>query len=180
MQQEEHEQRVDPPQTNATSEATSFSSLEKQLEEEQRKAEEYLDLLRRTQADFINYKRRTGQEQTEERTVAQGTILGELLPALDDLGRALTAVPPELAQHPWVQGITLVARRLATTFEQMGVQQVGKAGEPFNPLWHEAIMSTPRPDVPEGTIVSVTRPGYALRERIIRPAQVVVAGPPTP
>lgn len=53
MQQEEHEQRVDPPQTNATCEATSFSSLEKQLEEEQRKAEEYLDLLRRTQADFI-------------------------------------------------------------------------------------------------------------------------------
>jgi molecular chaperone GrpE len=180
MQQKEQEQHTaDPPQTNATNEAVSSTSLEKQLEEEQQKAEEYLDLLRRTQADFINYKRRVGQEQSEERTAAQGTILGELLPVLDDLGRALTSVPPELAQHPWVQGITLVARRLATTLEQIGVQQVGKPGEPFNPRWHEALMTTPRPDVPEGTIISVTRPGYALRERIIRPAQVVVAGPPT-
>jgi molecular chaperone GrpE len=180
QQREQEQQSADPPQTTSTTEETPSSSLEKQLEEEQRKAEEYLDLLRRTQADFINYKRRVGQEQTEGRTVAQGTILGELLPVLDDLGRALTSVPPELAQHPWVQGITLVARRIATTLEQIGVQQVGKPGEPFNPLWHEAVMTTPRPGVPEGTIVSVTRPGYALRERIIRPAQVVVAGPPTP
>ncbi len=94
QQKEQEQQRADPPQTSATNEETPSSSLEKQLEEEQRKAEEYLDLLRRTQADFINYKRRIGQEQSEERAAAQGTILAELLPALDDLGRALTAVPP--------------------------------------------------------------------------------------
>jgi molecular chaperone GrpE len=180
MQQKEQEQpAADPPQSTSTDGGTPSTQLEQQLEEEQRKSEEYLDLLRRTQADFINYKRRVGQEQSEERTIAQGVLLSEILPVLDDLGRALTSVPPELAQHPWVQGITLVARRLATTFEQIGVQQVGKPGEPFNPLWHEALMTTPRSDVPEGTIVSVTRPGYAIRERIIRPAQVIVAGPPT-
>ena len=144
-------------------------------EEEGRKAEEYLEMLRRTLADFVNYKRRVAQEQVQERTAAQSAIIEQFLPVLDDLGRAIGGVPADLLQHPWVQGILLVSRRLGTTFEQLGIRQIGKTGEPFDPRWNEAIVTEVRQDVPAGTIVNVIRPGYILGERVIRPAQVVVA-----
>ncbi len=153
---------------------------EQRLPAEQLKTEECLDLLRRTQADFVNYRRRMSLEQAEGRIAAQIALLSRLLPVLDDLGRALGAVPPELAMHPWVQGLLLVERRLTTQLDQLGVRQIGTPGEPFDPRWHEAITTETRADVPEGTILRVALPGYVMGERVIRPAQVSVAVTPSP
>jgi molecular chaperone GrpE len=169
-----------PEHVGEPHDADASTQLQQQLAEEQQKAEEYLDLLRRTQADFVNYRRRVSQEQAEERIATQSELLSHLLPVLDDIGRALAVVPPDLATHPWVQGLLLVARRLTAQFEQLGVRQIGVCGEPFDPRWHEAIATEASVDVPEGTILRVVQPGYALGERIIRPAQVVVARPPSP
>ena len=160
------------------SQREQLAELHLKLESEQQKSEEYLDLLRRTQADFINYKRRTGQEQQEGRVAGQASVLEQLLPVLDDLGRALSSAPPEMANSPWVQGLLLVARRLMSTLESMGVRQIGRPGELFDPRLHEAVSILPNTGAAEGTIAQVTRPGYALGERIIRPAQVIVAGHP--
>ena len=170
---EQSEREVEP------NSATFSAQLEQQLTAEQQKVEECLDLLRRTQADFVNYRRRMSQEQAEVRIAAQSALLSQLLPVLDDLRRALEAAPPELATHSWVQGLFLVARRLTTLLDQLGVRQIGTAGELFNPHWHEAITTEERADVPEGTIVRVAQPGYAQGERVIRPAQVVVAQAPS-
>ncbi len=156
--------------------AEMTAELKTALVAEQAKSEEYLDMLRRTQADFINYKRSTGQEQNESRIVAQAAVLSQILPILDDLGRALQAAPPELRDNSWVQGILLVAKRLMSVLEQMGVRQIGQPGEKFDPRWHEAVSREARSDVPEGTILQVFRPGYVLGDRVIRPAQVAVAG----
>jgi molecular chaperone GrpE len=157
-------------------EAEMSAELKTALVAEQARSEEYLDMLRRTQADFINYKRRTGQEQNESRIVAQAAILSQILPILDDLGRALQAAPVELRDNSWVQGILLVSRRLMSVLEQLGVKQIGQPGEKFDPRWHEAVSQEARADVPEGTILQVFRPGYMLGDRVIRPAQVSVAG----
>src|SRR5258708_34001107 len=86
------------------------AQLEQKLAEEQQKPEEYLDLLRRTQADFINYRRRIKQEQDEVRTPAQMAVLQQLMPSLDDLGRALEAAPPDLVDYPWAQRRLLGAK----------------------------------------------------------------------
>lgn len=145
---------------------------------EQQKAEEYLDLLQRTQADFMNYRRRAGKEQAEGRVAAQSGLLSHLLPVLDDLELALRAAPAEMAHHPWVQGLFLVARRLQGQLDQLGVQRVGIPGEAFDPNKHEAVATEARADVPEGMIAHVVQPGYVLGERVIRPAQVSVAGTP--
>ncbi len=142
---------------------------------EQQSTEECMELLRRTQADFVNYRRRMSQEQAEGRITAQIALLSRLLPALDDLGRALGTAPPELATNPWGQGLLLVARRLTTLLDQLGVRQIGAPGEPFDPYLHEAISTEARSDVPEGTILRVAGPGYVLGDRVIRPAQVTVA-----
>jgi molecular chaperone GrpE len=153
--------------------------LEDQLAAETRKAEEYLNLLRRTQADFVNYRRRALQEQAEGRIAAQGALLSHLLPMLDDFDRALTAVPDDLANHPWVGGILLISKRLMTELEQLGVRQIGAPGQHFDPRWHEAIMTQERSDIADGSILTVARPGYVLGDRVIRPAQVIVAVAPS-
>ena len=176
-----NEQRQDtthPHQGDYPTNGTLPSQAEQQLAEEQRKADEYLDLLRRSQADFINYKRRASQEQGEARIGGQVEVLTQLLPVLDDLGRALRSTPSELNTTPWVQGLILVSKRLIAALEQLGVRQIGKPGDPFNPRWHEAVSLEMRNNVPEGTILTVTRPGYALGERILRPAQVIVSSAP--
>src|SRR5690349_7708639 len=153
-----------------------IAELELLLGAEQRKSEEYLDGLRRSQADFINYKRRSAQEQQEARVAAQAAVIERLLPVLDDLGRALDSAPAEFADQSWVEGILLVRRRLFSTLEQMGVRQVGKVGEAFDPNVHDALMTQSGTGSPMGTVVQVTRSGYVLGDRIIRPAQVIVAG----
>jgi len=174
------QETVEQPERESEPNATSVSTQgEQQLTAEQQKAEEYLDLLRRTQADFVNYRRRMSQEQAEGRLAAQSELLSYLLPVLDDLGRALNAIPSDLTTHPWVQGLFLMARRLTTLLDQLGVRRIGTPGEPFDPHQHEAITTETRADVPEGTILSVTQPGYTLGERVIRPAQVSVAGTPS-
>jgi molecular chaperone GrpE len=184
--QEQQEQRRpqqadERPERNAgQNSAADPAQVEQRLTAEQQETEECLDLLRRTQADFVNYRRRMSQEQVEVRIAAQSELLSRLVPVLDDLGRALGTAPPELTTHPWVQGVSLVERRLTTLLGQLGVRQIGAPGERFDPRWHEAITTEMRTDVPEGTILSVAQPGYVLGERVIRPAQVVVARAPSP
>ena len=175
------QQPVEQPEREGEPNSALISAQgEQRLPAEQLKTEECLDLLRRTQADFVNYRRRMSQEQAEGRIAAQIALLSRLLPVLDDLGRALGAIPSELATHPWVQGLLLVERRLTTLLDQLGVRQIGTPGESFDPRWHEAITTEARADVPEGTILQVAQPGYVLGERVIRPAQVVVARAPSP
>lgn len=157
------------------SEVESATEMQRQLEAQQARADECLNLLQRTQADFINYKRRTTQEQSERRITAQAAILAQILPALDDLRRALQSIPPELSDNSWVQGIQLVAKRLSDVLEQAGVRQIGQPGEKFDPHWHEAVSRETRSDMPEGSILQVYQPGYVLGDRIVRPAQVAVA-----
>jgi molecular chaperone GrpE len=158
----------------------SVAQLQQQLQDEHNKAEEYLDMLRRSQADFINYRRRTTQEQEENRASAQISVLQQILPVIDDLDRALTVVPPELKNNAWVQGVVLASRRIDSTLERLGVREIGKPGEPFDPHWMEALASEAKPGVPEGTILTVARPGFALGDRLIRPAQVIVATASSP
>lgn len=158
---------------------SGISEQQEQLFEAERKAQEYLNLLQRTQADFMNYRHRMSQRQEELRLTAQGELLNQLLPALDDFAKALETMPEEQASNPWEQGLSLVARRFLKALDQAGVHMLGTPGETFDPRLHDAIEKEVHPDVPEGTILQVFRPGYALKARVIRPAQVIVATSPT-
>jgi molecular chaperone GrpE len=146
-----------------------------QADELRRKAEAYLDLAQRAQADFQNYKRRTEQER--ERTIkdANADLLRQILPALDDLERALNQVPGELAEHTWTQGVSLVGQKLQRTLEQQGLTRIGAEGDEFDPHVHEAVAYEEHPEYGEGQIAQVYRPGYRLHDRVLRPAQVTVA-----
>jgi len=146
-----------------------------QAEEHRRKAEAYLDLAQRAQADFQNYKRRTAQELEQKTRDANSGLLTQLLPALDDLQLALANIPPELAEQSWPKGIELIGQKLGQILQRQGLEQIGSEGDRFDPHIHEAVAYEEHPVYDEGQVASVYRTGYRLNDRVLRPAQVVVA-----
>ncbi|MET9493428.1 nucleotide exchange factor GrpE [Streptomyces sp. NPDC006552] len=126
--------------------------------------------LQRLQAEYQNYRRRVERDRVQVKEIAVANLLTELLPVLDDVGRA--------REHgELVGGFKSVAESLETAAAKLGLQQFGKEGEPFDPTVHEALMHSYAPDVTETTCVAILQPGYRIGERTIRPARVAVAEP---
>ncbi|GGK97374.1 nucleotide exchange factor GrpE [Streptomyces flaveus] len=126
--------------------------------------------LQRLQAEYQNYRRRVERDRITVKEVAIANLLTELLPVLDDIGRARD-------HGELVGGFKSVAESLETVAAKLGLQQFGKEGEPFDPTIHEALMHSYAPDVTETTCVAILQPGYRFGERTIRPARVAVAEP---
>ena len=154
-----------------TIEVEDTESLQQALSEEKKKAEEYLANWQRAQADFINYKRRTEQERLELNRYANANLVLGLLPVLDDLERALEAVPPKLARNEWVEGIRLVERKFKASLEGQGVKPMEALGETFDPNYHEALRQDKGE---EGIVTEVFQKGYIMHDKLLRPARVVV------
>jgi len=153
------------------SEIEDIASLKQSLAEAKAKAEANLASWQRTQADFINYKRRTEQEKEEINQFAKATLILNLLPALDDLERAFAAIPPRLTKLSWVDGIRLIWSKLQTTLEAQGLSEIKATGEPFDPHFHEAVRQDKGK---EGIVIEEVQKGYKFYDKIIRPTKVVV------
>ena len=157
-------------------EIDELATLQQQLEATQAQADEYLDDLRRERAAFQNYKKRQENERAELRKMAVASLLNQILPALDDLQRALEAVPEDQSEQPWIAGILLIQRKLHTTLEAVGVVTVdAEPGQPFDPFIHEAVTYEEQEDRQEGEIIAVVQKGYKIGQRVLRPAMVRVA-----
>jgi molecular chaperone GrpE len=163
------------PTDGALSAEAQLEQARSETDEQRRKAEAYLDLAQRAQADFVNYKRRTAQELEQKVRDANAGLLTQLLPILDDLQRALANLPADLAEHPWPRGVAMIGQKLNHLLEQQGLEPIGGEGDRFDPHVHEAVAYEEHPTYDEGQIASVYRSGYRLRDRVLRPAQVVVA-----
>ncbi|MFC2045479.1 nucleotide exchange factor GrpE [Chloroflexota bacterium] len=145
--------------------------LKNALAEEKAKAESNLANWQRTQADFINYKRRSEQEREESARFANATLILSILPILDDLERAFSSIPPRLAKASWVDGVRLIDRKLRANLELQGVTEIKALGEPFDPNLHEAAMHS---NGEEGIVVGELQKGYRMHDRVIRPTKVIV------
>ena len=141
-------------------------------------AAKYLALAQRTQADFENYRKRASREAAAAQTRGVVKLAKELLPAVDDLDRALAAAQEvaDGADNPLVEGIKLVHADMVAALARVGIEGYSPMGEQFDPQHHEAVAQQPVPGAEPGTIVEVYQRGYALGDTVIRPARVVVAG----
>ena len=126
--------------------------------------------LQRLQAEYANYRKRVERDRVAVREQALASVLGELLPILDDIGRAREH--EELAG-----GFKSVAESLESATTKLGLTTYGEAGDPFDPNLHEALMHSYSADVTEPTCVRILQPGYKIGDRILRPARVAVAEP---
>jgi molecular chaperone GrpE len=133
------------------------------------------DRFLRLAADFDNYKKRAARERREYVTLANERLIGELLPILDDLERALNAAE-EHEEGQLEDGVRLVHRSLAGLLERYGVTPIETDGK-FDPHVHEALLSQPS-EAEEGSVIDVVQKGYKLGDRVVRPARVVVAAAP--
>jgi molecular chaperone GrpE len=147
-------------------------ALKRQLEQTESKLAESVDGWQRSVADFQNYKKRMERDNEMMYATMKGDIIKKVLPALDDLERALQNRPVEDA---WANGIELIARKLQGILDSEGVKRIEAQGAEFNPSFHEAISHEPAEDVASGHVIAVVQNGYMLGERVIRPALVRVA-----
>ncbi len=147
-------------------------ALINQLKEAEAKVIEYKDGWARSQAEFQNYKKRI--ERDNELTFAsmKGDIIKKVLPALDDLERALQNRP---ADDAWANGIELIARKLQNMLDNEGLKRIEAKGMAFDPTFHEAVTHEPSDEVESEYVIDVVQNGYMLGERVIRPALVRVA-----
>jgi molecular chaperone GrpE len=126
--------------------------------------------LQRLQAEYTNYRRRVERDRIAVREQAVAGALTELLPVLDDIGRARD-------HGELTGGFAKVAESLESACTKLGLSAFGQKGDPFDPTVHEALMHSYSPDVSEPTAIEVLQPGYRMGDRVLRPARVAVAEP---
>jgi molecular chaperone GrpE len=154
------------------------SDIDALLADTQRERDEYLDLAKRTKADFENFRKRMTAEVQASAARGKGELLREVVPVLDDLERAIQAAgldPEGDSEDGLAHGVLLVFRSLRDSLTRNGVEAVDPTGERFDPTAHEALSTVGADGVESGTVVEVLQKGYRLGDQLIRPARVVVS-----
>jgi molecular chaperone GrpE len=181
-----------PTEESAEEQAVS-DDLDRLLEEVRRERDEYLGLAQRAKADFENYRKRAAREATEAERRGKAALARELVPAIDNLERALRAegfdpasAPPadeaveEASDDPspreaLIRGVALVLDELQGTLERAGVESYDPLGERFDPSWHEALQTRSVDGTEAGVVVETLERGYRLDGQVLRAARVVVS-----
>lgn len=140
-----------------------------------KEAAEFKEGWLRERADFNNYKKRVEGQMKELRDNAVVDAMLNLLPIIDDFERAMANVPPEMTDHPWMNGVGGIHRKFQKTLEEKGVTVLDPVGQVFDPNQHEAVTTEESTDVESGHVIATLQKGYARGERILRPALVKIA-----
>src|SRR5687768_17051445 len=151
-----------------------------QIKAQAAKADEYWNQLLRMAADLDNYKKRAAREKQDAIKFANESLLGKLIPVLDNFEMALaaTATAPDGSAGSLQQGVNMIQQQLNQVLTEAGLDEINAAGQPFDPNCHEAVSQQESAEVPEGHVLQQLRKGYKLRERLLRPATVIVAKAP--
>lgn len=164
-----------PPADDASQVEGDLDAL---LADTQRERDEYLDLAKRTKADFENFRKRMTSEVLAAGARGKAEVLRDVVPVLDDLERAIQAAGLDAegdSEDGLSHGVLLVFRSLRDSLSRNGVETVDPKGEKFDPVVHEALSTVQAEGVESGTVVEVVQKGYRLGEQLIRPARVVVS-----
>ena len=169
------------PQDNPASAETAESIYVEAIGDLAKQRDEYYDLLLRKQAEFDNFRKRTEKNRFEARLQGQADLVLELLPVLDACAKGLevmSAADPGPALTPYLEGYRLLAEQMKVVLEKFQVTTAPGVGSQFDPRVHEAVLREFTREHEEGTVIEEYRPGYLIRDKLLRAAQVKVAMPP--
>lgn len=172
------EERIDAIDTSPSALMEQLFEWQARAETAEAETESIRSQWQRTAADFANYKRRSEEDRFRELGLASEGLLRKVLGVADDLARALEHVPPDQQDSSWVEGVTAIERKVAALLVAEGVKPIEAVGQPFDPRQHEAVSMEPTSDVPEGIVTRELQRGYQIRDRVLRPALVVVSTSP--
>ncbi len=167
-----------PPAGDSAEKDSPDSAVEHDLDELLSQRDEYLDLAKRTKADFENYRKRMSAEVQAAAGRGKAEVIREVVPVLDDLERAIQAAgldPEGDSEDALAHGVLLVFRSLRESLVRNGIEAMEPTGERFDPNLHEALSKQPADGAEAGTVIETMQKGYRLGEQLIRPARVVVA-----
>ncbi|HZT78631.1 MAG TPA: nucleotide exchange factor GrpE [Gemmataceae bacterium] len=164
-----------PEKEAAAAVLEDLETLRKRAESAEQERDQFLNLLQRTRADFDNYQKRVQRDLAAERRYAFGPLALELLPALDNLDRAVAAAKQAGDQGPLAQGVGMVQNQILDILRRHGITRIEAQGQRFDPNLHQAVMQQPVAGQPPGTVVQVLEPGFMIHDRVLRPAKVVVS-----
>jgi molecular chaperone GrpE len=151
------------------------AALHSGLEEARKEVEQQRELAQRAQAELANFRRRTDEERIALQQYSNSRLLIKLLPVVDELVLAVNHADESGPSDSWVEGVKLIQRKVTNLLESEGISKIAAVGVQFDPLEHEAVGTEETTKHPPGHIVEVVRNGYRLHDRVIQPAQVVVA-----
>jgi len=149
-----------------------------ELKERAAKADEYRERLLREAADFENYKKRAARERQDAVTFANESLLQKLMPVLDTFEMALAAASDGAAAQSLQAGVLMVYNQLKSALADAGLEEIDARGKVFDHNLHEAVSQQESAEVPEGSVMQQIRKGYKFRNRLVRPAGVIVAKKP--
>src|SRR5882672_3415625 len=174
--------RKEPSPTSAASTADAPTAETAPPEDDsdglQADLDRFRDLALRSQADFENYKKRSAREKEEAIKYANSSLLERLVSIIDNFELGLAAAKKQGEQSPIYSGMVLVQKQLNDLLAENGLQPIEAEGRRFDPNVHEAIAHEPSDRVPEESVVRQTRRGYRLKDRLLRPAKVIVSSGP--
>ncbi len=166
----EKDDNMTAPEKNADDAESRISALEKE-------AKENYEKLLRVSAEFENYKKRSVREMDAFRKFANESIFKSLLPAVDNLERAIASASDKETDgdNGLIEGVKMTLKEMLTVFEKYGVKAIDALGEPFDPAYHEAVMQEASEEAEDNTVVRELQKGYMIHDRLLRPAMVTVA-----
>ena len=175
--------KVENPETAGTPLPVEPSALTpgqiEDLKTRAAKADEHWDRLLRTTADFENFKKRAARERQEAVRFANESLIEKLVPVLDHFDMAMNATRTTAPDAQSLQaGVAMISQQLRKVLADAGLEEIDATGRSFDPNWHEAVSQQETAETPEGQVLQQLRKGYKLRDRLIRPATVVVAKKP--
>ncbi len=168
------------PETAAAAEPALTAAQIEELKAQAAKAAEHWDRLLRNTADFENFKKRAARERQDAVKFANEGLMQKLIPVLDNFEAALNAVQANAGDNAksLLTGVTMIHQQLKGVLLEAGLEEIESHGKPFDPNLHEAVSQAESAEHPEGHVMQQLRKGYRLRERLLRPATVVVAKTP--
>ena len=174
------EDKIPPPVvTESQNDSGETETADELVASLQSDLDRFRDLALRTQADFENYKKRGAREKDEAIKFANRTLLERLVPIVDNFELGLSAARDQSEHSPIYSGMSMILKQLSDFLTESGLEPVDAVGKQFDPNLHEAIGHEPSDKVPEGRVIRQTRRGYRLKDRLLRPATVVVSSGPT-
>jgi len=149
------------------------------LKERAAKADDHWDRLLRQTADYDNFKKRAARERQEATKYANESLLQKLIPVVDNFEAAMAAASaPNASSESLQTGVNMIYTQLKSALGDAGLEEIDASNQPFDPNFHEAVSQKETDEAPEGHVVQQLRKGYKLRDRLIRPATVIVAKKP--
>jgi molecular chaperone GrpE len=171
----EQTERMKPSASATPANATDQIDTEDATSGLQADLDRFRDLALRSQADFENYKKRSAREKEEAIQYANKSLLERLVAIIDNFELGLAAAKEQGKQSPIYSGMVLVQKQLNDLLAENGLEPIEAEGKNFDPNLHEAIAHEPSDQFPEGTVLRQVRRGYQFKDRLLRPAKVIVS-----